>query len=66
MNLLIIQDLYETYETLSSENLIESFNDLQQYKVDISQLFNYGMLNLKQKALAEKIIYLLNRKIAAA
>ena len=61
---LIIQDLYETYETLSSENLIESFNDLQQYKVDISQLFNYGMLNLKQKALAEKIIYLLNRKIA--
>ena len=61
---LIIQDLYETYETLSSENLIESFNDLQQYKVDISQLFTYGMLNLKQKALAEKIIYLLNRKIA--
>ena len=61
---LIIQDLYETYETLSSENLIESFNDLQQYKVDISQLFTYGMLNLKQKALAEKIIYLLNKKIA--
>ncbi len=61
---LIIQDLYETYETLSSENLIESFNDLQQYKVDISQLFTYGMLNLKQKALAEKIIYLFNKKIA--
>ncbi len=60
---LIIQDLYETYETLSSENLIESFNDLQQYKMDIPQLFTYGMLNLKQKALAEKIIYLLNKKI---
>ena len=61
---LVIQDLYETYETLSSENLIESFNDLQQYKMDIPQLFTYGMLNLKQKALAEKIIYLLNKKIA--
>ena len=60
---LVIQDLYETYETLSSENLIESFNDLQQYKMDIPQLFTYGMLNLKQKALAEKLIYMLNRKI---
>ena len=60
---LVIQDLYETYETLSSENLIESFNDLQQYKVDIPQLFTYGMLNLKQKALAEKLIYMLSQKI---
>lgn len=60
---LVIQDLYETYETLSPENLIESFNDLQQYKIDVPQLFTYGMLNLKQKALAEKIIHKLNKKI---
>ncbi len=52
-----IKDLYEIYKDLRKAPISESFNDLIEKKKDIHQLFIYGVLNLKEVALAENIYY---------
>ncbi len=52
----ILKDLFDIEKNLSTKNIKESFNDLSQIKRDTLQLFTYGVLNLKQRALAEAII----------
>ena len=50
-----IKDLYEIYKGLKKNPISESFNDLLEKKKDIHQLFIYGVLNLKEVAIAENI-----------
>ena len=50
-----VKDLYEIYKGLEKSPFSESFNDLTEKKKDIHQLFIYGVLNLKEAALAENI-----------
>lgn len=50
-----IKDLYEIYKGLKKNPVSESFNDLIEKKKDIHQLFIYGVLSLKEAALAENI-----------
>lgn len=50
-----VKDLYEIYKGLEKNPISESFNDLIEKKKDIHQLFIYGVLNLKEAALAENI-----------
>ena len=53
---IVIAELYDIHEKLTKENLTESFNDVLQYRTDVSQLFSYGILSLKQRASAETLI----------
>jgi len=50
-----VKDLYDIYRALKKTPVSESFNDLQEKKKDIHQLFIYGVLSLKEVALAENI-----------
>ncbi len=52
----ILTDLFDILKNLSKENVKEAFNDLSQIKRDTLQLFTYGVLTLKQRALAETMI----------
>lgn len=52
----VLRDLAEISKHLSKENIKEAFNDLSQIKRDVLQLFTYGVLTLKQRALAEEMI----------
>ena len=50
-----VKDLYDIYKGLEKNPLTESFNDLVEKKKDIHQLFIYGVLSLKEAAMAENI-----------
>lgn len=53
----ILRDLYDISEGLSLKTLNEGYNDLKQIRSDILQLFTYGVLNLEQRAIAERLIF---------
>ena len=52
-----LQNLFYIYKNLNEKNFNESYNDLVNLREDVNQLFNYGVLNLKQLAKAENLIW---------
>jgi arginine decarboxylase len=53
----ILRDLSDISASLTATTLNESYNDLKQIQDDILQLFTYGVLDLAQRAMAEKMIF---------
>ncbi|MEB3311133.1 MAG: biosynthetic arginine decarboxylase [Snowella sp.] len=60
---LIIRNLWETYETITSENYQEAYHDAVQFKEEATSLFNFGYLSLKERARAEQLYWVCCRKI---
>jgi len=56
-------DLQETYKSLSSKNLLESFHDAQQALDSALNLFNLGYLPLAQRSQAENLYWAICRRI---
>jgi arginine decarboxylase len=56
-------DLQETYRSLSSKNLLESYHDAQQALDQALNLFSLGYLPLEQRCLAENFYWSICRKI---
>ncbi|MBI1786932.1 MAG: biosynthetic arginine decarboxylase [Acidobacteria bacterium] len=56
-------DLQETYRTLSTKNLLESFHDAQQALDQALNLFSLGYLPLEQRCLAENLYWNICRRI---
>ncbi len=56
-------DLLETYRSLSSKNLLESFHDAQQALDAALNLFSLGYLPLGQRSLAENYYWAICRRI---
>jgi len=52
----VLRDLADISKFLKKKNLREAFNDLEQIKKDVLQLFTYGVLSLRQRAAAEEMI----------
>lgn len=52
-----LQNLYYIYKNVNENNFNESYNDLVNLREDVNQLFNYGVLNLRQMAKAENLIW---------
>lgn len=52
----VLRDLADISKYLSTKTANEAFNDLNQIKKDVLQLFTYGVLSLEQRALAEEMI----------
>ena len=50
-----VKDMYDIYTSLKKAPISESLNDLIEKKKDIHQLFIYGVLSLKEAAMAENI-----------
>lgn len=53
----ILRSLNEICRNMSKENVNEFYHDLQNLKVDILQLFKYGVLSLEQLAKAENLYW---------
>jgi arginine decarboxylase len=60
---LIIRNLYETYETITADNLQEPFNDAAQFKEEAISLFGFGYLGLPERAKAERLFWSCCHKI---
>jgi len=56
-------DLQETYRSLSSKNLLESFHDAQQALDSALNLFSLGYLPLAQRSQAENLYWAICRRI---
>src|SRR6266436_945463 len=56
-------DLQETFRSLSSKNLLESFHDAQQSLDSALNLFSLGYLPLGQRSQAEKLYWAICRRI---
>jgi arginine decarboxylase len=56
-------DLQETYRSLSSKNLLESFHDAQQALDSALNLFSLGYLPLAQRSQAEKLYWTICRRV---
>jgi arginine decarboxylase len=56
-------DLEETYRSMSSKNLLETFHDAQQALDQALNLFSLGYLPIEQRCLAENLYWAICRKI---
>jgi arginine decarboxylase len=56
-------DLQETYRSLSSKNMLESYHDSQQALDQALNLFSLGYLPLEQRCLAENLYWSISRRI---
>jgi arginine decarboxylase len=56
-------DLHETYRSLSSKNMLESFHDAQQALDQALNLFSLGYLPLDQRAQVENLYWTICRRI---
>ncbi len=56
-------DLQETFKSLSSKNLLESFHDAQQALDSALNLFSLGYLPLDQRSLAENLYWSICRRV---
>ncbi|MBD2081931.1 biosynthetic arginine decarboxylase [Leptolyngbya sp. FACHB-17] len=60
---LIIQNLYETYTSINSENFLEMYHDAAQFKEEAVNLFGFGYLSLTERARAERLYWSCCHKI---
>jgi arginine decarboxylase len=59
----VIQQLYETFESVSRKNFQESYHDALQLKEEAVVAFNLGFLDLKARARVEQLFYAVIEKI---
>lgn len=60
-----LRSLWETYESINSENYQEMFHDAAQSKEDATNRFTLGYLSLTERAKAERIYWACCQKILA-
>lgn len=60
---LIVRNLFETYESISLDNLQEAYNDATQFKEEAVSLFGFGYLSLPERARAERLYWSCCHKI---
>jgi arginine decarboxylase len=61
---LILRNLAETYDTITTRNYQEAYHDAIQFKEEAISLFNFGYLSLTERAQAEQLYWHCCRKIA--
>lgn len=59
----IIWNLWETYQSINSENYQEAYHDATQFKEEAISRFNLGILRLAERARVERIYWACCRKI---
>jgi arginine decarboxylase len=53
----VIYNLYDTYESITTDNIQEMYNDATQFKDEALSLFTFGYLSLPERATAERIYW---------
>lgn len=59
----IVKKFWETYQDIDESNYQEAYNDATQYKKEAVDRFNYGYLNLRERARAEELYWACCQKI---
>ncbi|NEP16934.1 MAG: biosynthetic arginine decarboxylase [Leptolyngbya sp. SIO4C1] len=59
----IIRELYDTYQSISISNYQEAFHDAEQFKGEVTSLFNFGYLSLSERAKVENLFWACCAKI---
>ncbi|ELR96270.1 biosynthetic arginine decarboxylase [Gloeocapsa sp. PCC 73106] len=61
---LIIRNLWDTYQNIDNQNYQEAYNDAIQFKDEAISLFNFGYLDLTQRAKAEQLYWACCQRIS--
>jgi len=59
----VIKKFWDTYQSIDSSNIQESYNDITDYKEEATNRFNLGILNLRERARAEELYWACCHKI---
>ncbi len=59
----VLRNMYETLDALNEQNFQEMYHDAQQFKKESVSLFNFGYLTLEQRARAERLYWVICRRI---
>jgi len=59
----LVSNMWETYQSVSQKNLLESYHDAVEYKDQVLQLFNLGHLSLENRVLCESLFWATCEKI---
>ncbi|MDE5090620.1 MAG: biosynthetic arginine decarboxylase [Trichodesmium sp. St18_bin3_1_1] len=60
---LILQNLYETYQSINKDNYQEAYHDAIQFKEESISIFNFGYLSISERAKVEQLYWGCLRKI---
>ena len=59
----ILNTMWKTYTTLTETSALEAYHDVCYWIAEIHSLFSHGIINLKQRAYAEKLYYAICCKV---
>ncbi len=59
----LLHDLYELLQTLSSRTMLEAWHDAQQYREQLLELFTVGLIDLRTRALGERLFWTIARQV---
>src|ERR1043166_4819470 len=59
----LVTNMWETYQSVSAKNLLESYHDAVEYEDQVLQLFNLGHLSLEHRVLCENLFWATCEKV---
>ncbi|MFH1050029.1 MAG: biosynthetic arginine decarboxylase [bacterium] len=59
----LVQELYNIYDKLTNTNMLESWHDAQQIREEALDLFSLGMMELRTRAVIERLFWSICREI---
>jgi len=60
----LVKELYEIWDKINQQNLFESWHDALQCREEALDLFSIGIVDLRNRALAEKLFWEIAREVA--
>ncbi|MDD6281683.1 MAG: biosynthetic arginine decarboxylase [Bacteroidales bacterium] len=60
----LVKELYEIWDNINQQNLFESWHDAIQCRDETLELFSMGLLDLRNRAIAEKLFWQIAREVA--
>ncbi|CAN5915071.1 biosynthetic arginine decarboxylase [soil metagenome] len=59
----LVNNMWETFQTVSQKNLLENYHDAVEYKDQVLQLFNLGHLSLENRVICENLFWAICEKV---
>jgi arginine decarboxylase len=59
----LVLNMWETFQSVSTKNLLEAYHDAVEYKDQVLQLFNLGHLSLENRVLCENLFWATCEKV---
>ena len=59
----ILQNMWETLNSLSSRSVLEAYHDTVHWLAEVQSMYNHGVISLSHRAIAERIYFRICQKI---